>query len=114
MRRLGCLLLFAGFSIPVVLAEEGGDKSSYNLFRPTPDALLTMSVTVGRDIGKWSGYVELFSDVSNESHAGWVANVDCGMSYPLTRDVQLDAGVNIGLTSAADDVNPFVGLSVRY
>lgn len=32
----------------------------------------------------------------------------------VTRDVQLGAGVNIGLTSATDDLNPFVGLSVRY
>jgi hypothetical protein len=72
------------------------------------------SVTVGHDIGKWSGYLELFSDISNERHAGWVATFDCGASYRLTRDVQLDAGANIGLTKAADDVNPFVGLSVRY
>jgi outer membrane putative beta-barrel porin/alpha-amylase len=72
------------------------------------------SITVGHDIGKWSGYLEFFSDVSNEPHTGWVATVDCGATYRLTRDVQLDAGVNIGLTSAADDVNPFVGLSVRY
>jgi hypothetical protein len=43
-----------------------------------------------------------------------VATFDCGMSYRLTRDVQLDAGVNLGLTSAAADVNPFVGLNVRY
>jgi hypothetical protein len=72
------------------------------------------SVTVGHDIGKWSGYVELFSSVSNESHAGWVATFDCGVSYKFTKDVQLDAGVNIGLTDAADDWNPFLGLSVRY
>jgi hypothetical protein len=72
------------------------------------------TITVGHDIGKWSGYPELFSHVSNEPHAGWAATFDCGASYRLTRDVQLDAGVNIGLTSAADDVNPFVGLSVRY
>jgi hypothetical protein len=72
------------------------------------------AITVGHDIGKWSGYLELFSDVSNEAHAGWVATFDCGVSYRLTRDVQLDAGVNIGLTEAADDLNPFVGLSVRY
>jgi hypothetical protein len=72
------------------------------------------SVTVGHDIGKWSGYVELFSDVSNEAHAGWIATFDCGISYRVTRDVQLDAGVNIGLTDAADDLNPFVGLSLRY
>jgi hypothetical protein len=72
------------------------------------------SVTVGHDIGKFSSYVELFSSVSNEAHAGWIATFDCGASYRLTRDVQLDAGINIGLTKAADDFNPFVGLSVRY
>jgi hypothetical protein len=72
------------------------------------------SVTVGHDIGKWSGYFELFSDVSNEPHAGWVATFDCGVTYKVTKNVQLDAGVNIGLTDAADDWNPFVGLSVRY
>jgi hypothetical protein len=72
------------------------------------------SITVGHDIGKFSGYVELFSSMSNEAHAGWVATFDCGASYRLTRDVQLDAGVNIGLTKAADDLNPFIGLSVRY
>jgi Putative MetA-pathway of phenol degradation len=72
------------------------------------------SVTVGHDIGKWSGYVELFSDISNEAHAGWIATFDCGVSYRMMRDVQLDAGVNIGLTDAADDLNPFIGLSVRY
>ena len=72
------------------------------------------AVTVGHDIGKWSGYLELFSGVSNEPHAGWVATFDCGVSYRFTKDVQLDTGVNIGLTDAADDWNPFVGLSVRY
>lgn len=72
------------------------------------------SVTVGHDIGKWSGYLELFSNVTNEPHAGWVATFDCGVTYRVTRNVQLDAGVNIGLTEAADDLNPFVGLSVRY
>jgi hypothetical protein len=72
------------------------------------------SVTVGHDVGKFSGYVELFSSVSNEPHAGWVATFNCGASYLLTRNVQLDAGVNIGLTKAADDLNPFIGLSVRY
>ncbi|MEY2550079.1 MAG: hypothetical protein QOG12_223, partial [Verrucomicrobiota bacterium] len=72
------------------------------------------SVTVGHDAGKFSGYVELFSSISNEPHAGWVATFNCGASYLLTRNVQLDAGVNIGLTKAADDLNPFIGLSVRY
>jgi hypothetical protein len=39
---------------------------------------------------------------------------DFGLTYALTRDIQFDAGMNIGLTSAADDRNPFIGLSLRY
>jgi hypothetical protein len=61
-----------------------------------------------------AGYVELFSNVSNERHAGWIATFDCGLTYRLSPNVQLDTGVNVGLTDAADDLNPFVGLSVRY
>lgn len=72
------------------------------------------SITVGHDIGKFSAYVEFFSDVSNDRHSGWVASFDCGVSYLVTPNVQLDAGANIGLTEAADDLNPFVGLSIRY
>lgn len=73
------------------------------------------TVTVSHDIaGKLGGYVELFSNLSTEQGAKWIATFDCGFTYALTRDIQLDAGINIGLTSAADDLNPFIGLSMRY
>lgn len=73
------------------------------------------TVTVSHDIaGKLAGYVELFSNVSTEPGAKWIATFDLGFTYALTRDIQLDAGMNIGLTSAADDFNPFIGLSMRY
>ncbi len=35
-------------------------------------------------------------------------------TYALTDNVQLDAGVNVGVTSAADRFNPFVGVSSRF
>lgn len=73
------------------------------------------TVTVSHDIaGKLAGYVELFSNVSTEPGAKWIATFDFGFTYAVTRDIQLDAGINIGLTSAADDFNPFIGLSMRY
>jgi hypothetical protein len=73
------------------------------------------TVTVSHDIaGKLGGYVELFSNVSTEHGAKWIATFDFGFTYALTPDIQLDAGMNIGLTSAADDLNPFIGLSMRY
>ena len=73
------------------------------------------TITVSHDIvGKLAGYVELFSSVSNESHSAWIATFDFGFTYAVTRDIQLDAGMNIGLTDAADDFNPFLWLSMRY
>lgn len=75
----------------------------------------SQTVTVSHEIvGKLGGYVELFNSVSNERHSAWIATFDFGFTYAVTRDIQLDAGVNIGLTDAADDVNPFLGLSLRY
>src|SRR3954447_15533983 len=61
-----------------------------------------------------AGYVELFSNLSNEGHAGWVATFDCGVTYRISPNVQLDTGINVGLTDAADDLNPFIGISMRY
>jgi hypothetical protein len=64
-----------------------------------------------KDLG---GYVEFFSLVSAESGFRWIGTVDLGVTYGLSENVRLDAGVNIGVTKAADDVNPFVGLSWRF
>jgi hypothetical protein len=73
------------------------------------------TVTVSHDIaGKLGGYVELFSNVSTERGAKWIATFDFGFTYAVTRDIQLDAGLNVGLTSGADELNPFIGLSMRY
>jgi hypothetical protein len=65
-------------------------------------------------VGELSGYVEFFSSVSTESGSEWVGTFDCGLTYMLTEDIQLDGGVNIGVTRSADDVNPFLGLSWRF
>ena len=73
------------------------------------------TVAVSHDLGEKLGfYVELFNSVSNERHSAWIATFDFGFTYAVTRDIQLDAGMNIGLTDAADDFNPFIGLSMRY
>ena len=73
------------------------------------------TVTFGHDIiGDLGGYVEFFSSLSAERGASWVGTVDLGLTYALTKNLQLDAGINIGVTRAADDFNPFVGLSFRF
>ena len=63
-------------------------------------------------VGDLGGYVEFVSVVGTESD--WVATLNGGLTYGIGDNVQLDAGVNIGLTRAAEDVTPFLGLSVRF
>jgi hypothetical protein len=65
-------------------------------------------------LGKLSGYCEFFSSVSTERGASWVGTVDIGLEYLVTKNVQLDCGCNVGVTRAADDVNPFAGITVRF
>jgi Putative MetA-pathway of phenol degradation len=73
------------------------------------------SITLGHAlVGQLSGYAEFFNAVSTERDAGWVSTFDFGFTYKLTSNIQLDAGLNIGLTRAADDLNPFIGVSYRY
>jgi hypothetical protein len=73
------------------------------------------SITFSRDIiGKLAGYVEFFSSISDERHSPWVGTFDVGLGYPLSADVQIDAGINVGLTRSAEDLNPFLGLTWRF
>ncbi len=76
---------------------------------------LVNTVTFGHDlIGKLAGYVEFFSEVSTQRGDPWVGTVDLGLTYGLTENLQLDAGINLGVTRSADDFNPFLGLSWRF
>jgi hypothetical protein len=73
------------------------------------------TIAFGHDIiGPLGGYVEFFSLVSTEKGSEWVGTVDLGLTYALSKNIQLDGGVNIGVTRSAPDINPFVGLSVRF
>jgi hypothetical protein len=73
------------------------------------------SITFAHNIaGELGGYMEFFSSVSTDDDADWVGTVDFGLTYGLTEDIQLDAGINIGVTRSAEDFNPFVGLSWRF
>jgi hypothetical protein len=59
-------------------------------------------------------YTELFTERSTERGATWTVTGDAGLTYALTDDLQLDGGVNLGLTDAADDLQLFVGISRRF
>ena len=87
---------------------EDGDGSGYH-----PEFINT--ITFGHDIvGNLAGYVEFFSLVSTDRDSDWIGTFDLGLTYALTEDIQLDTGVNFGVTRSADDVNPFLGVSWRF
>jgi hypothetical protein len=73
------------------------------------------SITFSRDIvGKLAAYAEFFSLVSTESGSAWIGSIDVGLVYALSSDIQLDAGMNFGVTRRAEDLNPFLGVSWRF
>jgi hypothetical protein len=82
---------------------------------PGYDAEFINTVELGHDLfGNLYGYVEFFSAVSTERDAEWVGSFNPGLIYELTDNVQLNAGVNIGVTRSADDLYLFSGLAWRY
>jgi len=76
---------------------------------------LVYSATVGRDlVGDLGAYVEFAGFHSLSADRDYRGFFNTGLTYSLTPDAQLDAGVRIGLTSAADDFGVFAGVSFRY
>ncbi len=65
-------------------------------------------------IGDLDGYVEFYSNVSTEHEVGWVGTFDTGLIYWLSDNLQLNAGVNMGVTKWADDWNFFAGFAWRF
>jgi hypothetical protein len=73
------------------------------------------SITIGHDlIGNLGGYVEFWSLVSTESGADWQGTLSFGLTYGISDNMQLDGGINFGVTKAAPDLQPFLGISVRF
>lgn len=91
--------------IDILKAEDGRG------YEPTFVNSATLSFELTRQLGM---YVEAFVERSTESGAETIVTFDTGVTYAVTDNLQLDAGANIGVTDAADDLNVFVGLSQRY
>ena len=85
-----------------IVSREGGGYG--------PDFINSITFSHGI-VGDLSGYVEFFSQVSD---GDLIITLDAGLTYALNENVQLDCGCNFGVTEAAEDFNPFVGVSVRY
>src|SRR5688500_18754281 len=72
------------------------------------------TATVGHDIvGDLAGYVEYIGVTDTENGTGYVSLIGGGLTYGASDNVQLDCGVNFGLSESADDFNVFAGISIR-
>jgi hypothetical protein len=63
---------------------------------------------------KFSTYYELAGRFGTRDPRGDVGIVATGFSYQVSKNLQFDAGINIGFTNAADRINPFIGVSTRF
>ena len=98
---------------------ELGAETAAGVFRNANDSghheEFMDSITVDHTlIGKLSGYLEFFSNVSTERHSDWVGTADVGLEFLMTKNAQLDFGCNIGLTGTADTAHAFAGVTLRF
>ncbi len=59
-------------------------------------------------------YHEVVAQLGRTDPLGDIVFFGNGGTYRLSENLQLDAGVNIGVTPAAPRINPFVGISTRF
>ncbi len=72
-----------------------------------------VSATAGHELTETSGFfVEAVGVFGGED--GLEVYGNAGVTWEVRRDWVWDAGVRVGLTAAAVDFSPFVGLSVRF
>lgn len=70
------------------------------------------TATLGHDLAeKISGYLELTSETGDGPQ---VATFNVGLTWLLNSNVQLDTGVNLGLSRHAGDAQVFAGISRRF
>jgi outer membrane putative beta-barrel porin/alpha-amylase len=60
-----------------------------------------------------STYYGVSAELARDSRLD-VVFLATGLTYKVSKNFQLDSGVNIGVTPAADRFNPFVGASFRF
>lgn len=111
----------AGLIVPYALklAEKLslGINAGTAWVKADPGAAYHVEYVASASLGvEWSDKLGTYYEVSGRFNidGGDEVYLGTGITYRLSKNVQLDAGVNLGLTSAADRFNPFVGASVRF
>ena len=73
------------------------------------------SATTSHALTETTGiFLELVSILSAENEADWEAYFNTGMTWAVSQTWQLDGGLRVGLTDAATDLTPFLGMSTKF
>ncbi len=86
-------------------ASLNGDHANFS-------NLINFSHTVFDD--SLTGYAEFWSDVNNDQGAATQYTADFAVSWAAKNNLQFDAGVNVGLNRAANDLQPYFGISQKF
>ena len=96
-----------GLMTEIDMLERSDDSGYAATFINSATASFALSDRLG-------AYAELFTERSTERGARWIVTGDIGLTFAVTDNLQLDGGVNLGITDSADDLELFVGLSRRF
>jgi hypothetical protein len=111
-----------GFIVPVALKLPAGfDLGTEVAFDFVRNAAndgygvdFAHTLTIGHNIiGKLAGYVEYVGVSPHRTGQTYAPSIGTGLIYALTKDIELDTGVNVGLAESAPDFNVYVGLTFR-
>ncbi|QQS07888.1 MAG: transporter [Phycisphaerales bacterium] len=76
---------------------------------------LVHTATIARGLTDTLGlFVEYAGAADTSGESSYRASLNTGMTLGISPDIQLDAGVRIGLTGAAEDLGIFAGMAWRY
>jgi hypothetical protein len=62
----------------------------------------------------FSTYYEVAGRFGTKDPRGDIGILATGFTYKLQKNVQIDGGINFGVTEASDKFNPFMGISMRF
>jgi hypothetical protein len=96
-----------GFGLGInagVLRLKDDDASGYHT-----DYVATAALSY-----EWSDALGTYYEVATQFGEADIVVLGTGATYALSPNTQLDAGINVGVTRAADRINPFVGISTRF
>ena len=117
---LGNKSVEGGLIVPLAIELPGGWgmglMTELDIVRNDTDTGYTTdwlnTVTVSHDLTEKLGFYVELTHLTTRGPS--IATFDCGLTYGVSKHVQLDAGANIGLTKATEDLTLFVGLSRRF